>query len=103
MSEEIYGMVASFKDTPSLYYAAEKVRDAGSRHWDTYSSFPVHGMPEAQGQAQRHGAGTRAAPAPRRWPGADGTAVCLMGVAEDSSATRSSAAARRPVVPQASL
>ena len=29
MSEEIYGMVASFKDTPSLYHAAEKVRDAG--------------------------------------------------------------------------
>ena len=52
MSEEIYGMVASFKDTPSLYHAAEKVRDAGFKHWDTYSSFPIHGMPEAQGQAR---------------------------------------------------
>ena len=52
MSEEIYGMVASFKDTPSLYHAAEKVRDAGFKYWDTYSSFPVHGMPEAQGQAR---------------------------------------------------
>jgi hypothetical protein len=26
------------------------VRDAGYKKWDTYSSFPVHGMPEAQGQ-----------------------------------------------------
>ena len=52
MSEEIYGIVASFKDTPSLYNAAEKVRDAGFKHWDTYSSFPIHGMPEAQGQAR---------------------------------------------------
>ena len=52
MSEEIYGMVASFKDTPSLYHAAEKVRDAGFKYWDTYSSFPIHGMPEAQGQAR---------------------------------------------------
>ena len=52
MSEEIYGMVASFKDTPSLYHAAEKVRDAGFKHWDTDSSFPIHGMPEAQGQVR---------------------------------------------------
>lgn len=47
---EIYGIIASFKDTPDLYHAAEKVRDAGFKNWDTYSSFPVHGMPEAQGQ-----------------------------------------------------
>ena len=26
------------------------MRDAGYKKWDTYSSFPVHGMPEAQGQ-----------------------------------------------------
>ena len=47
---EAYGTIASFKDTPDLYHAAEKVRDAGFKKWDTYSSFPVHGMPEAQGQ-----------------------------------------------------
>ena len=47
-----YGIIASFADTPSFYHAAEKVRDAGYKKWDTYSSFPVHGMPEAQGQAR---------------------------------------------------
>lgn len=45
-----YGIIASFTDTPSFFHAAEKVRDAGYKKWDTYSSFPVHGMPEAQGQ-----------------------------------------------------
>lgn len=45
-----YGIIASFPDTPSFFHAAEKVRDAGYKKWDTYSSFPVHGMPEAQGQ-----------------------------------------------------
>jgi len=45
-----HAMIASFADTPALYHAAEKVRDAGYKKWDTYSSFPIHGMPEAQGQ-----------------------------------------------------
>ena len=47
-----YGLIASFPDTPALYHAAEKVRDAGYKRWDTYSSFPVHGMVEAQGQSR---------------------------------------------------
>ena len=51
MSEsESYGIIATFPDTPSFFHAAEKVRDAGYKKWDTYSSFPVHGMPAAQGQ-----------------------------------------------------
>ncbi len=45
-----HSIIASFKDTPSFFHAAEKVRDAGYKKWDTYSSFPVHGMPAAQGQ-----------------------------------------------------
>ncbi len=49
MSEK-YGIIASFPDTPAFFHAAEKVRDAGYKKWDTYSSFPVHGMPAAQGQ-----------------------------------------------------
>lgn len=49
---ETYGIIASFPDTPSFFHAAEKVRDAGYKKWDTYSSFPVHGMPEAQGQGR---------------------------------------------------
>ncbi|MEN8863475.1 MAG: DUF3341 domain-containing protein [Lentimonas sp.] len=47
---ESYGIIASYPDTPSFFHAAEKVRDAGYKKWDTYSSFPVHGMPAAQGQ-----------------------------------------------------
>ena len=49
---ETHSIIASFKDTPSFYHAAEKVRDAGYKKWDTYSSFPVHGMPAAQGQGR---------------------------------------------------
>ena len=45
-----HSIIASFPDTPSFFHAAEKVRDAGYKKWDTYSSFPVHGMPDAQGQ-----------------------------------------------------
>lgn len=45
-----HSIIASFSDTPSFFHAAEKVRDAGYKKWDTYSSFPVHGMPAAQGQ-----------------------------------------------------
>jgi hypothetical protein len=47
---ESHGIIASFPNTPSFFHAAEKVRDAGYKKWDTYSSFPVHGMPAAQGQ-----------------------------------------------------
>jgi hypothetical protein len=48
--EKLHSIIASFPDTPSLFHAAEKVRDAGYKKWDTYSSFPVHGMPAASGQ-----------------------------------------------------
>lgn len=51
MSEN-YGIIASFSDTSAFFHAAEKVRDAGYKKWDTYSSFPVHGMPDAQGQSR---------------------------------------------------
>lgn len=47
---ETNALTASFADTPALFHAAEKVRDAGYKKWDTYSSFPIHGMPDAQGQ-----------------------------------------------------
>ncbi|MEO0508742.1 MAG: DUF3341 domain-containing protein [Verrucomicrobiota bacterium] len=46
----LHSIIASFPDTPSFFHAAEEVRDAGYKKWDTYSSFPVHGMPAAQGQ-----------------------------------------------------
>lgn len=47
---DTHGILASFPNTPALFHAAEKVRDAGYKKWDTYSSFPIHGMPAAQGQ-----------------------------------------------------
>jgi hypothetical protein len=44
-----FGLLARFKDTPDLFHAAEKVRDAGYRKWDTYAPLPIHGLPAAQG------------------------------------------------------
>ncbi len=53
MSEsETHGILATFPNTPAFFHAAEQVRDAGYKKWDTYSSFPVHGMPAAQGQGR---------------------------------------------------
>ena len=48
-AENAHAMLAQF-DTPADFLrAAEKVRDAGYRDWDTYSPFPVHGMDAAMG------------------------------------------------------
>lgn len=47
--EALHGIMAEFATPADLYHAAEKVRDAGYRKWDTFSPFPVHGMEEAMG------------------------------------------------------
>ena len=47
--EQLHGIMAEFATPADLYHAAEKVRDAGYRKWDTFSPFPVHGMEEAMG------------------------------------------------------
>jgi hypothetical protein len=44
-----YGILAEFADPTALAHAAEKVRDAGFKAFDTYSPFPIHGMDEAMG------------------------------------------------------
>ena len=49
MAAQPYGLIASFTSTPDLYHAAEKVRDAGYRHWDCITPFPVHGLDKAMG------------------------------------------------------
>jgi len=51
MSKEkkTYGLVASFKETPKFFHAAEQVRDAGFKNWDCYTPFPVHGLDAAMG------------------------------------------------------
>lgn len=45
----LYGMVAEFDTAEALAKAATAVRDAGFKHTDAYSPFPVHGMIEALG------------------------------------------------------
>jgi hypothetical protein len=49
MAAPNYGLIATFKTTPDLYHAAEKVRDAGYRYWDCITPFPVHGLDKAMG------------------------------------------------------
>ena len=45
----LYGLIAEFKTPGEAMAAAEKVRDAGYRWWDTCTPFPVHGMDRAMG------------------------------------------------------
>ena len=45
----LYAIGVEFESARDLYHAAEKVRDAGYKQWDTFSPFPIHGMDEAMG------------------------------------------------------
>jgi hypothetical protein len=45
----VYGMVAEFNETPKVFKAAAKVRDAGYSKWDVHTPFPIHDMEEAMG------------------------------------------------------
>lgn len=47
--QELFGLAAEFADTPSIFHAAEKVRDAGYRWFDCNVPFPVHGLDKAMG------------------------------------------------------
>ena len=49
MPAQPYGLIATFDTAPSLYRAAEKVRDAGYRYWDCITPFPIHGLDKAMG------------------------------------------------------
>ena len=44
-----YALLAEFETPADILHAAEKVRDAGFRNWDTFTPFPVHGMDRAMG------------------------------------------------------
>ncbi len=48
----VYGVLAEFAHPGALLHAAEKVRDAGYRHFDTHAPFPIHGMDKAMGLSQ---------------------------------------------------
>ncbi|MFO7609260.1 MAG: DUF3341 domain-containing protein [Candidatus Krumholzibacteriia bacterium] len=45
----LYGLLTEFDTAPALVQAVTKVRDAGFRHWDVHTPFPVHGMDDAMG------------------------------------------------------
>src|SRR5687768_16756620 len=47
--EFLAGYLAEFDSVDTILAAAEKVRDAGYRRWDTHTPFPVHGMDDAMG------------------------------------------------------
>ena len=49
MAAQSYGLIATFERPVDLYHAAEQVRDAGYRHWDCITPFPVHGLDKAMG------------------------------------------------------
>jgi len=47
--QKTYGVLAEFANPADLMDAAAEVRDAGFKHFDTYSPFPIHGMDDAMG------------------------------------------------------
>lgn len=44
-----YGLLAEFANPADLFYACERVRDAGFSRWDAHTPFPVHGLERAMG------------------------------------------------------
>ena len=47
--EDLFGFAAEFTDTPSIFHAAEKTKEAGYRWFDCQVPFPVHGLDKAMG------------------------------------------------------
>ena len=47
--DQVYGVLAEFPHPGALLHAAQAVREAGYRHYDTHSPFPIHGMDKAMG------------------------------------------------------
>jgi hypothetical protein len=48
-SRKEVGTVGLFDDVDQLLRAAEQVREAGYRHWDCHTPYPVHGLDRAMG------------------------------------------------------
>ncbi len=48
-ASDLYGLLAEFANPGALMHAAEETREAGFRHFDTHSPFPIHGMDRAMG------------------------------------------------------
>lgn len=47
--KRVHGYLAEFESPKALYHAAEEMRDAGFKNWDTFSPYPIHGMDAAMG------------------------------------------------------
>jgi hypothetical protein len=45
-------ILAEFGTAYAVLHAAERVRDAGYKSWDTHTPFPIHGMDKAMGLEQ---------------------------------------------------
>ncbi|RAP33921.1 DUF3341 domain-containing protein [Candidatus Marinamargulisbacteria bacterium SCGC AG-439-L15] len=50
--DKLYGIVAEYKNPGELLHAAESIKEAGFKQFDTYSPFPIHGMDDAMGIGQ---------------------------------------------------
>lgn len=48
-NQQIFGVLAEFRNPRELTEAAEAVRRSGYRKFDTYAPFPIHGMEKAMG------------------------------------------------------
>lgn len=49
-----YGLMAEFDSPGAVLQAAEKVRDAGYRHWDVFTPFAIHGLDKVMGYKNSH-------------------------------------------------
>jgi len=49
MNSRPYAIMAEFENPASIIHAAEQVRAAGFKSWDTFTPFPIHGMDRAMG------------------------------------------------------
>jgi hypothetical protein len=56
-ADQVYGLLAEFSDPGALLHAAEATREAGYRHFDDHSPFPIHGMDDAMGLGNAAGVG----------------------------------------------
>ncbi len=43
------GLLAEYDSPHAIYEACQKIRDAGFKHFDSYTPFPVHGLDKAMG------------------------------------------------------
>ncbi len=43
------GLLAEFETAAEIKHAATQVRNAGHKHWDVFTPFPIHGLDDAMG------------------------------------------------------